>query len=161
MPDATQLQELWDDLYDRRQEAWLTVRSGSMAPMIQIGDRVQVKQIEPQQIHFGDIIVFTEAGKMVVHRVMGRRGNDQNIIFLQKGDTNTIAAYILAENVIGKVACIRKGNRHIRLDSFLGRHANLLLGVSFYVFYLLRERRLASRLVWLFRYCLNILFRVR
>lgn len=158
MLDTTQLQELWGDIYQKAQEAWLTVRSGSMVPMIQVGDRVLVKPIQPRHIHFGDIVVFKEADKMVVHRVMGRREGHQGTTFLQKGDSNTVAAHISVESVIGKVVCIRKGDRHIRLDGLLGSCVNFLLGTCFYILYALRKWPLASRLSRLFHCCLNNIF---
>lgn len=152
------LQKLWDELYAKKREAWLTVFSGSMAPMMQIGDRVLVKRVAPKQIHFGDVIVFKEADKLITHRVIGKRVTNPNIIFLQKGDSNTVATGIFAESVIGKVACIRKGDKYIRLDSFWGKCMNLFLGANSYVFYVSHKRRLVSRLAKLYRRCLHILF---
>jgi signal peptidase I len=153
-----QLQELWYELYAKNREAWLTVLSGSMAPMIQIGDKVLVKRVVPEQIRFGDIIVFKKTGTLITHRVIGKRVDNQNIIFFQKGDSNTIATGVFAENVIGKVACIRKGNKHIRLDSFLGKSMNFLLGANSYVLYVSNKCRLISRVIRLYRRCLHILF---
>ena len=158
MEELFQLQELWSELYEKKGESWLTVLSGSMAPTIQIGDRVLVKSVEPGQIRFGDIIVFKEADRFIAHRAIGRRVNGQRIIFLQKGDSNAFAGEVYAENIIGKVFCIKKEHRTIELDGFSGRHLNLLLSISFYILYMLRRRRLASRLDRLFRCCLNILF---
>ena len=159
--DTLQLQDLWHKLYTKNGKAWLTVSSGSMAPMIQVGDKVLVKQTAPQHIRFGDIIVFKEAGKLITHRVIGKQVSDRHVIFMQKGDSNTSATYVLSENVIGKVVCIGKEDKIIRLDSFLGRQMNLLLSFSFYVLYILHKRHFALRLDRLFRYCLNILFLVR
>jgi len=161
MLEHTQLQELWDELYARKKESWLTVLSGSMAPMIQVGDRVLVKQTAPQNIRFGDVIVFKEADMLIIHRVISKQVADQHVIFMQKGDSNISATYVFSESVIGKVAYIKKEDRIIRLDSFFGRQMNLLLGFSFYVLYMLRKRRFVSRIDRLFRYCLNILFLIR
>ena len=153
-----QLQELWHELYAKKREAWLTVFSGSMAPMVQIGDKVLVRQVALKQIRFGDIIVFKEADKLITHRVIGKRVDSQHIVFLQKGDNNTFATGIFAESVIGKVACIKKEDKYIRLDSFLGRCMNLLLGANSYALYMSHKRRLVSKLAKLYGRCLHILF---
>ena len=143
--ERTKLDELWYELYRRNGGMWLTVLSGSMAPLMEIGDGILTRRIEPHRVRFGDIIVFEEANRLVAHRVIGKRGTDHHILFLQKGDANTHTTSISATRVIGKVVCIRKDDGYIRLDGFLRRCIHLLLGVNSYIVHLLHKRSLPAK----------------
>lgn len=59
---------LWEDLYRKKQKSWLTVLSGSMIPLLQIGDKVLIQSVKPAEIRVGDIIVFKNSDKFIVHR---------------------------------------------------------------------------------------------
>jgi signal peptidase I len=50
----------------------LTVVSGSMEPVLQVGDLIILKGVEPEDIVVGDIIVFNPVvvDKLIVHRVV-------------------------------------------------------------------------------------------
>ncbi|MFQ6040468.1 MAG: signal peptidase I [Candidatus Poribacteria bacterium] len=171
MLKTIQWPKLWYKCYAQKPEAWLHVFKSSMSPMIQVGDKVLVKQVEPEQIFFGDIIVFKEDDNRlcrvlrtrpkylresvsplwITHRVIGKRMDDRNIIFLHKGDRDTFAKSIFSKSLIGKVTCIKKEDKHIRLDSIWGRLLNLLLGVKSYLLYLLCQHNLGSKLTRLYR----------
>jgi hypothetical protein len=144
MPKTIPLPQLWCQCYIRKPEAWLNVIDSNMTPIIQRGDKVLVKRVSPQQICFGDIIVFSEDDKWITHRVIGKQSNQQKITFLQKGDRKPSAQEIVSDSLIGQVTCIRKGDKDIRLDSFLGKCLNFLLGVKSYLIYLCYKHKLTS-----------------
>lgn len=130
MPMSRKLQELWNELYEKKGQGWMTVFSGSMSPILKIGDKVLVKYISPKWIHFGDIIVFKENDKFIVHRVIRKRLSRDKLIFLEKGDNNRFASWIDAEKVIGKAIAVNKGDRYIRLDSFSEKCRNFLKAIK-------------------------------
>lgn len=157
--ERTKLDELWYELYRRNGGMWLTVLSGSMAPLMEIGDGILTRRIEPHRVRFGDIIVFEEANRLVAHRVIGKRGTDHHILFLQKSDANTHAASISARKVIGKVICIKKSGGYIRLDGFLRGCLHLLLGVNSYIVYLLYKGSLPVKWSQSFRHIYLLSYR--
>ena len=140
--------DLWEDLYNQKQKLWLTALSGSMIPLLQIGDKVLVQSVKPAEIRVGDIIVFKNLDKFIVHRVIRKY---DSLSFLQKGDNTTTAEIVRSEHVIGKVIAIRKGNRIIRLNNGFGMFINLMLTFfSCSVYYLKHGNRIARRIMKLF-----------
>lgn len=124
---------LYEELLLKKGELLLTACSGSMAPLIRIGDKVKVKTTSTEAIGFGDIIVYREEEKLVVHRVVAKGEFDRQPFFLQKGDRSSFPFRIPAECVLGKVSEIHKPSRCIRLNSRKGRFLNLLLAVRSYL----------------------------
>lgn len=124
---------LYEELLLRKGELWLTALSGSMAPLIRIGDKVKVRTTSTEAIGFGDIIVFREEEKLVIHRIVAKRKFERQIFFLQKGDRSSLPYRIPAECILGKVSEIHKPSRCIRLNSRKGRFLNFILAVRSYL----------------------------
>jgi signal peptidase I, archaeal type len=128
---------LWEDLYNKKQQSWLTILSGSMMPLLQIGDNVLIQSVKPVEIRPGDLIVFKSPDKLIVHRVI-RRYN--RLSFLQKGDNTTTAEIVSSTDIIGKVIAIRKGGNILYLNAGIWKFINLILTLfSCSVYYLKPE----------------------
>lgn len=127
------LTSFYEELLLKKGEVLLTARSGSMAPLIRIGDKVKVRTTSAEAVVFGDIIVFREEEKLVVHRVVAKGKFDSQTFFLQKGDRSSSPFRIPAERVLGKVFEIHKPSRCILLNNRKGRFLNLLLAVHSYL----------------------------
>ncbi len=127
------LTSLYEELLLKKGELLLTACSGSMAPLIRIGDKVQVRTTSAEAIGFGDIIVFRKEDKLIIHRVIAKDKFDRQPFFLEKGDRGSIPFRIPAERVLGKVSEIHKPSRCILLNSRKGRFLNLLLAVRSYL----------------------------
>lgn len=128
---------LWQDLYNKKQQSWLSVLSGSMQPLLQIGDKVLVQSVRPDNIKLGDIIVFKTPDKLIVHRVI-RRYNSSS--FLQKGDNTVTAEIVSSKDVIGRVTAIRKDDKIIYLNRGIWKFVNNVLTLfSCTVYYLKPE----------------------
>jgi signal peptidase I len=127
---------LWADLHQKKGELWLPVLSGSMLPLLNIGDNVLVQSIEPSKVKPGDIIVFRDLDRFIVHRVIKTYKNEQ-ISFLQKGDNAKTAEIVSGENLIGMVTLVHKRNRLIYLNHGAWKIFNyFLIFFSFSVYYL-------------------------
>ena len=124
---------LYEELLLKKGELLLTACSGSMTPLIMIGDKVKVRTISTEVISFGDIIVFRKEEKLVILRVVAKGKFDRQSFFLQKGDRISLPLRISAECVLGKVSEIHKPSRCIRLNSRKWRFLNLLLAVRSYL----------------------------
>jgi signal peptidase I len=117
---------LWSDLHHHKQKLWLPVLSGSMTPLLLIGDMVLVESISPENIKLGDIIVFKDFDKLVVHRVI-QKYKDGSKSFLQKGDNARIAEIVMSENIIGRVTAVQKGTKVISLNFWVWKMYNYIL----------------------------------
>ena len=150
----TAIIDLWEDLYSKKQKSWLSILSGSMLPLLQIGDKVLIQSVKPTEIRFGDIIVFKTvySDKLIVHRVIRRYNSDSDkLSFLQKGDNTTTAEIIKSEHVIGKVIAIRKGSKIIYLNNGIWKVVNLILTLfSCSVYYFTPETPVLKRIARLF-----------
>ncbi len=65
----------------------LVVASGSMSPVLEIGDVVIVDTIN-HNVKVGDIIVFVVEKNIVIHRVINKYALNTENIYLTKGDAN-------------------------------------------------------------------------
>ena len=139
---------LWEELYNKKQQSWLAILSGSMMPLLQIGDKVLVPSVNPAESRVGNIIVFKNSDKLIVHRVIR---NYNSLSFLQKGDNTTTAEIVNSKDVIGKVIAIRKGTRIFYLNNGLGKFINLTLTFfSCSVYYSKHGNRIVKRIMKLF-----------
>ena len=144
--------DLWEDLYSKKQKSWLTILSGSMMPLLQIGDKVLIQSVKPTEIRFGDIIVFKtlDSAKLIVHRVIRRYNSNSDgngPSFLQKGDSTTTAEIVSSKYLIGKVIAIRKGSKIIYLNDGIWKFVNLILTLfSYSVYYLKPENPVLKRI---------------
>ncbi|NLU46617.1 MAG: signal peptidase I [Syntrophomonadaceae bacterium] len=82
--------------------------SGSMLPVIQIGDVVIVKKIPAEQVQVGDIIQFKTENIRVAHRVIDIREENHQKVLITKGDNNQAVDSdpVLPEQVVGRVVAI-------------------------------------------------------
>jgi len=82
--------------------------TGSMAPVINIGDVVIIKEVPGEQVQVGDIILFPLGEMQVVHRVIKVKQTDGRKVFVTKGDANYSpdAGVVLPGNVLGKVILV-------------------------------------------------------
>lgn len=84
---------------------FLTIGSGSMRDKIDIGDVVIVKKLkqnELNQIKVGKILVFKMENKVIVHRVIKiKKDNDGSLLFVTKGDANKEKDnWVVSENAV-------------------------------------------------------------
>ncbi len=80
--------------------------SGSMVPVIDIGDVVIIRELAGEEVQLGDIILFPMyERKLVVHRVIDIQHKDGQTFFETKGDANDSpdGDLLLAANVQGEV----------------------------------------------------------
>jgi len=109
--------EMWREACDRGTILHFKVVSGSMSPLVEVDDVVMVSKAEPSGIKVGDIVAFREENYVIVHRIIDKTFSNSQIKFRHVGDNGGIPRELVAEDIIGLVTAIRKGDREIRLDS--------------------------------------------
>ena len=86
------------------------VLTGSMEPAIKVGSLVVTRPVEPEEVAFGDIIVFRPVSvgeNMITHRVISI-GQSSSLYFETKGDANDKPDpfTVPAQNLIGKICFV-------------------------------------------------------
>ena len=110
-----------DISYDKNNMLTVRVKGRSMQPFLSDGELLIVSSTDAEDIAVGDIILYSDKGKYVCHRVFRKRGNS----FVTKGDAGLKPdAPIVSEELIGKVVAIQKRRGIIRLDNLRGRLMN-------------------------------------
>lgn len=80
--------------------------SGSMSPVIKVGDVIVVKTVSAEEVEAGDIIQFREEKIRVAHRVIEVAEDERGLpVFITKGDANKQpdSEPVLPEQLVGKV----------------------------------------------------------
>lgn len=79
--------------------------SGSMLPIIKVGDVIIVQKITAAEVQTGDIIQFKTENIRVAHRVIDIREENKQRVLVTKGDNNQSADTdpVLPEQVAGRV----------------------------------------------------------
>ena len=120
----------------------------SMYPFIKDGDVLTVSPLKGFFPRFGDVVAFTqpETGKLVVHRVIGKRRS----IYLIRGDNaNNPDGFLSKDNILGWVSRVERGGRSVSLHPGPARFFLALLNrtglLSWLLFLMLRIIRSFKR----------------
>jgi len=84
----------------------MVVSSGSMVPVLNVGDIIVVRGVDPQTVTVGTIIIFHspyEYDMPIVHRVIAVFNDGGTLFFETKGDHNDVQDgwRVPAENLMG------------------------------------------------------------
>ena len=112
----------------------------SMSPFIKDGDVITISPLINGSIGIGKPVAFIhfQTGKLVVHRVVGRYGNN----YLIKGDRSTEAdGLIPRKNILGIVTRVEREDRAIQLG----------MGPERFIIAFLSKVRFLSLIFWIWR----------
>lgn len=107
------------------QEGCLRVRvtSGSMAPMMRLGDWVWVGAVR-QPLRVGDIVMADSGGKAIIHRLIFAT---RHYLILQGDALFRFDAPVAPEQVIGIVIVRERKGRKVGMESFPLRFISFLM----------------------------------
>lgn len=86
----------------------LTVRSGSMAPVLPVGAEAEVAVVDPSSCKVGDIVVFARGGRLVAHRLLFGWGHEPGARFLERGDGVSPPGIVRARDILGLVVAVHE-----------------------------------------------------
>ncbi|HZS77035.1 MAG TPA: S24/S26 family peptidase [Ktedonobacteraceae bacterium] len=110
---ARVIDSLYIEAIRQGQPTWFRVASGSMRPLIHMGDSVY---IEPAQaISVGDIAAFETPEGLVIHRIVRRQTGAAGTRYLEMGDMQFSANWFDEQAVVGRVTLVRSGTTQIDL----------------------------------------------
>lgn len=106
---------LHDAFVKSRGEVWLRFQGGSMAPTLREGDLLCIRHVAPDELAFGDIVVFELAEASVVHRLLC--APRLRMPLLTKGDNAwRVDRPFAPDRLVGKVCTVRRGAARIDLE---------------------------------------------
>lgn len=111
-----------------------TVVTGSMNPTLKVKDMILSKNVEPENLNIGDIIVYmgeegSISGKIVTHRIVKKENRNNIWYFTTKGDVNQVEDKEINSNqVVGKYVT------KLKLLSIVSHIVNNTFGFFFVVF---------------------------
>jgi len=87
----------------------------SMHPTIRHGDLITVEPVAPSKLKKGDIILYRLQNDFIAHRIMNiETRNGCGLTFILRGDASTTCdAPVKSAQVLGKVVCLKRGQRRI------------------------------------------------
>lgn len=93
-------------------------RGGSMAPLVREGDVLFVEALHGRSGRFGEVVMCAlPGGRMVVHRVVGRRKRPGGIAWLIKGDVATATEdWLSGDQILGRVTLLEREGRQVPLS---------------------------------------------
>lgn len=103
---------------------FVTVVSGSMAPLLLKDDQVGLQNISAEDLKPGDIIIYRTAQTLMTHRYWGQ--TDQGHV--SRGDRPlSFDSLWSSDQLVGKVIVRRRSGRELALTTGLGRLINSYL----------------------------------
>ncbi len=77
----------------------------SMRPAIVGGDLALVQPVSISTVHVGDVVVYRDGAKYVIHRVVEIDGSADGMYLIVKGDNNSFSdpAHVTATLLVGRV----------------------------------------------------------
>ncbi|MCP4716653.1 MAG: hypothetical protein GY868_16150 [Deltaproteobacteria bacterium] len=115
------------DLLRRGTAVSFTATGLSMRPFINDGEIITVAPVEIRNIHVGDILLYRDNKTVIAHIVISIiKNRTPGPLFILRGDLGTSAdEEVTAEQILGKVVGIMRGEKTIRCNHFgarLARH---------------------------------------
>lgn len=84
----------------------LPVLSGSMLPEIPVDSMAHIEKSEARRCSPGDVVVYRDKDRLVIHRVLLRLGWGSSWLLFEKGDANDRGGWIKGSLVRGKVVAV-------------------------------------------------------
>lgn len=111
----------------------LRVSGGSMRPFINSGDKIQLENVNPDEIKTGDVILYEIDNQFLVHRVIKILDNGS---FVVAGDSRRdVPAYEIEwKNILGKVI-----NHKSELVKWLEKKTRGIIDIIYQIFGVLKD----------------------
>lgn len=100
---------------------FLTIGSGSMAPLLKAGDQIGLEAVEALQLEAGDIVTLAAEGDLLTHRFWGWEDGR----FRTRGDRMIVFDPLWPPDcLLGRVAERRRNGRILTITSGRGQRLN-------------------------------------
>lgn len=136
----------WIETFRRSGFGIATVASGSMSPVLDIGDKAYVELSDPSRCRVGDIVIFPVDDSLMMHRIVGSLWTPHGKLIVHRGDNAGALAFGLVrqERILGRLIFVKKDYNVVLASSLPKPRA---IGLSRLVYSLLALERCVR--VWL------------
>lgn len=138
--------ELYREALRKGQPLWFRVSSGSMHPLLRIGEEVYIEPAPAGELQVGEIAAFETSAGLVIHRIVQRHSNQGGVQLVEMSDTQLRAGAVESKAVIGRVVAIR-GKRRIDLQRPIAQKCGRVIARIRYRLYTMRFRNKLTRVV--------------
>ena len=130
--DSLNFESLARDILSGGNALRFRARGGSMRPLIQDGDLLEVVPVHTAEYHLGDVILFSDSGgQLMAHRLIHRFQREGHQILVMQGDANPREDYpVPASRVLGRVVSVERAHNSFRFTGSTHR----LVGWFFILF---------------------------
>src|SRR5258707_4465025 len=102
----------------RRGRISLRVHGTSMQPWVRPKDIAMIRQISIESVRCGDVVLFRRQNRLLVHRIVEKRGSLNASQLFSKGDAHPTSDGVVQEQeLLGRVMRIYRNGRRIDLDA--------------------------------------------
>jgi signal peptidase I len=139
--------ELYREALRGGQPLWFRVSSGSMHPLLRIGEEVYIEPATAGELQVGEIAAFETDRGLVIHRIVQRHTDGDGNQLLEMSDTQLRASPIESGAVIGRVVAIGRGKLRIDLQRPIAQKCGHVTARIRYRFYTMRFRSRLMRVI--------------
>ena len=117
--------ELSTQILGRGGSSRFQAHGASMAPLIRDGDTLTVAPVEAAALRVGDVVLYRAGDdRLAAHRIVARRLEGDRLRWVIRGDAaKGPGDVVAAEQVLGRVVRVQRGDWYLDLDHRLQRWA--------------------------------------
>lgn len=145
--DNSVIAGLYREAVRKGQPLWFRVASGSMHPLLRIGEQVYIEPATADQLRVGEIAAFETDSGLVIHRIVQRRQENADIQLVEMSDVHLRAGRVQSGAVIGRVVAVRQGNTRIDLQRPIAQKCGRVTARARYRFYTIRFRSKLAQVI--------------
>ena len=138
---------LYREALRKGQPLWFRVSSGSMHPLLRVGEEVYIEPATGSDLQVGEIAAFESGAGLVIHRIVQRRSDRDGIQLVEMSDTQLRAGPVESAAVIGRVVAIGRSKRRIELRRPIAQKCGRVTARIRYRFYTMRFRNRLTRVI--------------
>lgn len=113
--ESSVLTSLFIQALRQGQPVWFRVVSGSMLPLVRVGDAVHIEPTSASDLRVGDIAAFETPAGLVVHRLVHYEQTGNQARYVEMGDAALLAHHVDEQAIVGRVTSIRRATRQVDL----------------------------------------------
>lgn len=121
--------KLLQDSLDAGQNPHLTIVSGSMSPLLQVGDQVVLERVPLSEITPNDVLILEDETSLITHRLVSTFEYDGKRLWVTRGDRPLSYDSVWTDSeIVGRVCGRRRGTHTQHWDSGSGLWLNQHFG---------------------------------
>lgn len=139
--------ELYREALRKGRPLWFRVSSGSMHPLLRVGEEVCIEPATAADLQVGEIAAFETGAGLVIHRIVRRRSVGGSVQLIEMSDVYLHAGPVESGAAIGRVVAIGRGKRRIDLQRPIAQKCGRVTARARYRLYTVRSRNRLAQVI--------------